>query len=75
MQVGSRPAIAASWRRSALAGLSRESSGVAEVGEVNLRTALVGAAQPVLDALADQLGDSPVSLMLAIAAGRSCSSP
>ncbi|WP_345411746.1 GAF domain-containing protein, partial [Pseudonocardia xishanensis] len=65
MQVESRPAIAASWRRSALAGLSRETSGLADIGEVNLTTALVRAAHPVLHALGDQLGDSPVCLMLA----------
>lgn len=60
-----RPEIAQSWHRCRLAGLSPESPGHPSFFDVDDSSRLMSAAAPVLDELADALGDSPFSLLLA----------
>lgn len=60
-----RPEIAASWRRSTIAGLSRESDGRVSTTDVDGSSVLMAAATPVLGDLAEKLGDGPFCLILA----------
>lgn len=60
-----RPEIAASWRRSTIAGLSRESDGRVSATDVDGSSVLMAAAAPVLGELAEKLGDGPFCLILA----------
>jgi sigma-54 dependent transcriptional regulator, acetoin dehydrogenase operon transcriptional activator AcoR len=61
----SEPDISWSWKRSELAGLSRESPGHLSWMDVSLTTALTAAASPVLERLADQIRNGPFCLLLA----------
>ncbi|MEQ4723659.1 helix-turn-helix domain-containing protein [Nonomuraea sp. B19D2] len=61
-----RPEIELSWRRCRLSGLGPAAPDLRfEPDEVDRRSRLVAAAQPVLEQLAEQLGDTGYSVMLA----------
>ncbi|WP_433574796.1 sigma-54-dependent Fis family transcriptional regulator [Nocardia brasiliensis] len=61
-----RPEIALSWRRSQISGLDPSSPDLRFVSDVATRSGrLLGAARPVLGALADQLDDEPFFVVLA----------
>lgn len=61
-----RPEIALSWRRCRMSGLGPTAPDLRfEPGEVDRRSRLVAAAQPVLQQLADQLGDTGYCVILA----------
>ncbi|WP_327583895.1 hypothetical protein OHA25_50110 [Nonomuraea sp. NBC_00507] len=61
-----RPEIALSWRRCRMSGLEPEAPDLRiEPDEVDPRSRLVAAAQPVLEQLAEQLGDTDYCVILA----------
>ncbi|MFI7705111.1 sigma-54-dependent Fis family transcriptional regulator [Nonomuraea sp. NPDC049480] len=61
-----RPEIALSWRRCRMSGLGPAAPDLRfEPGEVDRRSRLVAAAQPVLEQLSEQLGDAGFCVMLA----------
>ena len=64
-----REPILCSWRRSQDAGVEADLSRV-PYADVDLRGPLARCAEPVMDRLADGLGDMPVSVVLTDAAGR-----
>ena len=62
--------IERSWRRSLSQGVTPDLHGGADVAEDGLDDGLVAAARPVITALADQLGDARVAVVLSDATGR-----
>lgn len=60
-----RADIATSWRRCHLIGVKATSDDVPYEGEFDRPSRLLRAAAPVIDRLADQLTDSPATIMLA----------
>ncbi|WP_188195270.1 sigma-54-dependent Fis family transcriptional regulator [Nonomuraea sp. SYSU D8015] len=61
-----RPEIAMSWRRCRMSGLGPAAPHLRfEAGEVDRRSRLVAAARPVLEQLAEQLGDAGYCVILA----------
>ncbi|TMR97133.1 hypothetical protein EJK15_19865 [Nonomuraea basaltis] len=65
-ETGLRPEIALSWRRCQMSGLGPSAPDLRiEPDAVDRRSRLVAAAQPVLQQLAEQLGDADFCVMLA----------
>src|SRR5690625_2840688 len=65
-----RPEIAKSWRRSRMCGLSSDSNDLPYNEEFDKDSRLLRAARPVVDHLADQLSESPVTILLADKTGQ-----
>ena len=62
--------IERSWRRSLSQGLTPDLHGGADVAEDDIDEALVAAARPVIAALADEVGEARVAVVLSNASGR-----
>lgn len=60
-----RPEIERSWRRCRAIGVGSEASGLLYTDDTQADSKLVRAARPVVDRLAEQLADAPVTILLA----------
>ncbi|QSE72312.1 helix-turn-helix domain-containing protein [Rhodococcus sp. PSBB049] len=63
--IGLRPEIEQSWRRCRAIGVKADESQILYSADTPTDSKLVRAARPIMDRLADQLADAPVTILLA----------